>query len=244
MVAPSTPIPGSVRMPAAELPWGMNTVLAMRRTSKIMCTSRFTERAYGACLGFALVVVFSLTACGPRNGELASPPVGVTYSTGDMQDTIDGQLGLTTSGPAAKVEGGLGFSRDAVVSCGPRDGSYRLRFRPLDGSGVTLTLLLPEKGHGGHGSGHGEPSAKEPGAGHAAETATQAHDGEPAEAVVTRIENGRLVESVGTARVRLRAATRVAGRHAVSGDFTAEVSGEAGSATLEGRFDRCFYLPG
>lgn len=227
-----------------------------------MRTNRFTGRGDGVLLGLALALVVSLTACGPQNGELASPPVGVTYTTGDMQNTIDGQLGLKAGGPQAEVSGGLGFSKNAVVSCGPRGGSFRLRFRPLDGSGVTLTLLVPEKGHGGHGSSHGggaepaahgsegngtdhgEPGAAGAGATHTAETAAKAHAGEPAEAVVTRIENGRLVESTGTARVRRHPATRVAGRHAVSGDFTAEVSGEAGSATFEGWFDRCFYLPG
>jgi len=180
-------------------------------------------------LGLAILT----TGCGPENGALAAPPVGVTYETGDMNDTIDGQLGLTSRGPSAKVKGGLGFDGAAEVSCGPYAGDFRLRFQPAGRSSPLLTLRVPQEGHG---SGHGG----ERGNGHGGDDATGGGHGPAAEAVILRIENGRLEKLTGTATVSMHPATHAAGRHAVSGSFTAELDG----TTLEGSFESCFHFTG
>lgn len=173
------------------------------------------------CGLLAPLTVFA--GCDPQNGELASPPVGVIYESGDMSDTIDSQMGLRNGGAAASVGGGLGFagevgSNNAVVSCGSQGGEFRLRFVPRESPSPVLTLYLPEAhgGHGGHGGGlHGR-------------------------AVVLRIEQGRVSRLTGSARVSLRAATHTAGHSAVSGTFTAEV----GDTTLQGDIEGCYYFTG
>ena len=182
-----------------------------------------------------VALAFLVTGCGPQNGALASPPVGVTYETGDMNDTIDGQLGLTSAGPSARVEGGLGFAGGAAVSCGPHAGDFRLRFRPEDSSSPLLTLRVPQPGHGGHGAGHTEGGTE-----HGGEPAAGATHEPGAEARLLRIENGRLEELTGKAVVSMHPATHTAGRHAVSGSFTAELDG----TTLEGSFESCFHFTG
>lgn len=180
-------------------------------------------------------LAFLTTGCGPENGALAAPPVGVSYGTGDMNDTIDGQLGLASSGPSAEVTGGFGFGEETEVrvSCGPVDGVFRLRFQPAGGSSPLLTLRVPQEGHG---SGHGG----ERGNGHGGDDATGGRHGPAAEAVLLRLENGRLEKLTGTARVSMHPATHAAGRHAVSGSFTAELDG----TTLEGSFESCFHFTG
>lgn len=188
-------------------------------------------------------LVFLFTGCGPENGALAAPPVAVTYSTGDMNDTIDGQLGLTSAGPSAKVEGGFGFAGAATVSCGPHAGEFRLRFQPEGSASPVLTLRVPQPGYGGHGAaqgtdhGQGKGSARtdDPGNGHT----TESHE-PTAEARLLRIESGRVLELAGEARVSMHPATHAAGRHAVSGAFTAELEG----TTLEGSFANCFHFAG
>jgi hypothetical protein len=169
-----------------------------------------------------------LTGCGPKNGALASPPVGVTYKTGDMRDTINGQMGLTTRGPSATVTGGLGFDGPAEVSCGPDADVFRVRFQPEGRSAPVLTLRIPEAGRGGHGEGDSEHRGEE------------GPSEEGPEARLLRVEHGRVEELTGTARVSVHSASHVAGRHAVSGTFTAELDG----TPLEGSFERCFYFSG
>jgi hypothetical protein len=169
-----------------------------------------------------------LTGCGPKNGALASPPLGVTYKTGDMRNTINGQMGLTTRGPSAGVEGGLGFAGPAEVSCGPDAGVFRLRFRPEGTSAPVLTLRIPEAGPGGDREGDPEHRGGE------------GPSEEGPEARLLRVEHGRVEELTGAARVSMHSVGHVAGRHAVSGTFTAELDG----TTLDGHFARCFYFPG
>jgi hypothetical protein len=175
-----------------------------------------------------LGTVSLLTGCGPKNGALASPPIGVTYKTGDMRNTINGQMGLTTRGPSARVEGGLGFDGPAQVSCGPDTGVFRLRFQPQGSSAPVLTLRIPEAGPGGHGEDDPEHRGEE------------GPSEEGPEARLLRVEHGRVEELTGTARVSMHSASHVAGRHAVSGTFTADVDG----TTLDGQFARCFYFTG
>lgn len=184
-----------------------------------------------------LVVLPLFTGCGPENGELASPPVGVVYRTGDMNDTIDGQMGLDKGGATASVGGGLGFagepgSNNAKVSCGPHGGDFRLRFVPRDAASPVLTLYIPEAPHGGHGESHDGDAH--------GEGSDEGHHESAARAVVLRVDKGRLSELTGTAHVSLRAATHAAGRNAVSGSFTAEIRG----ATLEGDLSGCYYFTG
>jgi len=157
--------------------------------------------------------------------------VGVVYQTGDMNDTIDGQMGLANGGATASVTGGLGFAgeagannarNNAQVSCGPHGTDFRLRFVPQDATSPVLILVVPEASHGSHGESHDHEEGRE------------------ARAVVLRVDQGRLSELTGTARVSRRAATHSAGRSAASGTFTAEVDG----VTLEGEFVSCYYFKG
>lgn len=200
---------------------------------------KLTTTAVAVC--GLLCLVSLLAGCGPENGALASPPVGVTYATGDMNDTIDGQMGLVSGGSSAEIEGGFGFTEETAVkvSCGPRHGLFRLRFQPEGASGPVLTLRIPQAGHGRRGGEHEGP-ANQHGDGHGGDRAAAESREPTAEALLLRIEDGRLEELTGTAKVSMHSTNHTAGRHAVSGTFTAEVDG----TTLDGSFENCFHFTG
>lgn len=117
--------------------------------------------------------------CGPSDGELASPPLLVSYGTGDMQDTIDRQLGLGEP-VTAQVTGGLGFDGEAEMACGPTadDLAFRLRFAPADDGLTSLTLRVARAGHGeggDHGLEHGGDHGNDQGGDHGEQHGTEQH---------------------------------------------------------------------
>lgn len=206
-----------------------------------------------------LGLLLPLAGCGPENGELASPPVLVDYGTGDPANTIDGQLGMTADRQAT-VTGGLGFEGPVQIACGPRRDAFELRLTP---EGATAPVLTLRTLYGQHGGGHGDDQGDDHGdGGHGSEVQADLDVGhgdgthrevsrtaghprsapEFPEATVhlARILDGQLSQASGTGRVEMRAATHAAGRHAVSGSFTAEVAG----GTLEGSFQDCYYFTG
>lgn len=198
--------------------------------------ARRTARCIPAVLSLLVVCLGALlTGCGgPEAGALAPVPLGVTYHSGDRGNTIDGQMGLAADPSRAGVDGGFGFvdqdvdadsePDSATVSCGPGEEGFYLRFQPKGRTDVELTLILPQEG------GHGESGDE--GAG--------SHGAEHAKARLVRFQGGELTELDGTAEVSRHATAHVAGRHAISGDFTATIQG----TELAGRFSHCFYFPG
>lgn len=220
-------------MRMSSSPWSGTRGVTRRR-----CTTRVLGPLCGALL---LLPPATVTGCGPSHGELVSPPLGVVYQSGDRKDTIDGQLELGAI--RSRVTGGEGFGGAAEVSCGPRDGELRLRFTPQGKSAPLLTLLVPSgpgEGHGGGTDRHaGQVHGEQPPATSGQTLGERTGEGMSAEARLTRIEDGRLVQDTGTADVALWDATHRAGRHALSGRFTAHVAG----VTLEGDFESCGYFP-
>jgi|GEM_PF-6279593 len=202
------------------------------------------DRRFTSLLSLLLVSLAALLAgCGgPEAGALASIPLGLTYESGDRGNTIDGQMGLAAEPSGAKVDGGFGFvakdpeQESATVSCGPHEDGFYLRFQPRGRTDVVLTLILPQEGgHGEAGAGHEQGLESEHG--HASADAYRAGN---AKARLVRFQGGELTELTGTAEVSKHATAHVAGRHAISGDFTATLEG----TELTGSFSHCFYFPG
>lgn len=207
--------------------------------------NRFPLGPVPAFLVLLLALGGLATGCGgPEAGALADVPLGITYETGDANNTIDGQLGLAADPTQVTVNGGLGFQGPATVSCGPHAEGFLLRFAPEGRRDSVLTLLLPHEGHGGHGGGHGGGQGEEHGTeashGPSSTASSPAESQRKAQARLVRVQNGELVESTGTAQVEKHATSHVAGRHAISGSFTAQIDG----TELSGDFAHCFYFPG